>query len=71
MGMVPVVAPKFFSQLPHALEPILHSGILLASVSTVILNVVFNGVCKERDARCEAREAAHEFEGAAHAGDAH
>ena len=37
--MVPVVAPKFFSQLPHALEPILHSGILLASVSAVVLNV--------------------------------
>ncbi len=49
MGMVPVVAPKFFSQLPHALEPILHSGILLASVSAVVLNVVFNGVRKERD----------------------
>lgn len=49
MGMVPVVAPKFFAQLPHALEPILHSGILLASVSAVVLNVVFNGVRKERD----------------------
>jgi uric acid transporter len=71
MGMVPVVAPKFFSQLPHALEPILHSGILLASVSAVVLNIVFNGVRKERDARREAREAAHEFEGAAHAGDGH
>jgi NCS2 family nucleobase:cation symporter-2 len=71
MGMVPVVAPKFFTQLPHALEPILHSGILLASVTAVVLNVVFNGVRKERDARRDAREAAHEFEGAAHAGDAH
>jgi len=71
MGMVPVVAPKFFTQLPHALEPILHSGILLASVSAVVLNIVFNGVRKERDAERDAREAAHEFEGAAHAGDAH
>jgi NCS2 family nucleobase:cation symporter-2 len=70
MGMVPVVAPKFFTQLPHALEPILHSGILLASVSAVVLNIVFNGVRKERDARRDAREAAHEFEGAVHAGDA-
>jgi uric acid transporter len=55
MGMVPVVAPKFFSQLPHALEPILHSGILLASVSAVVLNVVFNGVGKERELTHEVR----------------
>lgn len=72
VGMVPVVAPKFFSQLPHALEPILQSGILLASMSAVVLNIVFNGVRKERDARRDAREdTAHEFEGAAHAGDGH
>ncbi len=58
MGMVPVVALKFFSQLPHALEPILHGGILLASVSAVILNIVFNDVRKERDARREARSRA-------------
>jgi uric acid transporter len=63
-GLVPVVAPKFFSQLPHALEPILHSGILLASVSAVVLNVVFNGVKRERKVQ------AHEFEGAVQAGEA-
>jgi NCS2 family nucleobase:cation symporter-2 len=50
LGLVPVVAPTFFSRLPHALEPILHSGILLASVSAVLLNIVFNGVKVECDA---------------------
>jgi NCS2 family nucleobase:cation symporter-2 len=59
---VPVVAPKFFSQLPHALEPILHSGILLASVSAVLLNIVFNGVKKEREAKCAIRHAARDFD---------
>ncbi len=44
MALIPTVAPDFFSQLPSAFEPILHSGILLASVSAVILNVYFNGV---------------------------
>jgi NCS2 family nucleobase:cation symporter-2 len=65
LGMVPVVAPKFFSQLPHALEPILHSGILLASVSAVVLNIIFNGVRKERDAHREIRNAGHDFDGTA------
>ncbi len=44
MALIPTVAPTFFSQLPPALEPILHSGILLASVTAVILNVYFNGL---------------------------
>lgn len=63
MGLVPVVSPHFFSKLPPALAPILHSGILLASASAVILNIVFNGVKGEKDARCEIRHAGHDFDG--------
>jgi uric acid transporter len=70
MGMVPVVAPKFFSQLPHALEPILHSGILLASVSAVLLNVVFNGVKGERDATSAIRRGGRDFKAPIGVGDA-
>lgn len=44
MALIPTVAPNFFSQLPNSLEPILHSGILLASFSAVILNLYFNGL---------------------------
>lgn len=44
MAMVPIVAPKFFTQMPSALEPILHSGILLASITAVLLNLFFNGL---------------------------
>jgi NCS2 family nucleobase:cation symporter-2 len=44
LGVAPVVSPHFFGQMPHALAPLPHSGIQLASVSAMLLNVVFNGV---------------------------
>ncbi|MCB1369717.1 MAG: purine permease, partial [Rhodobacteraceae bacterium] len=43
MGLVPELSPKFFDQMPHFLGPLLHSGILLAAVTAVILNLVYNG----------------------------
>ncbi|TCO79742.1 xanthine permease [Plasticicumulans lactativorans] len=55
LGMIPLMADKFFSKLPHALEPLLHSGILLATISAIVLNVMFNGV---RYGYVEAREQA-------------
>lgn len=41
-GMIPVVADSFFNQMPKAMSPLLHSGILLASIMAVILNAYFN-----------------------------
>lgn len=61
--MIPTVSSHFFSQLPPALQPLLHSGILLASVSAVALNLFFNGyqrderVVKMRAERRAARQA--------------
>src|SRR5574338_531018 len=43
MGMIPLVAPTFFHAMPKALEPLLHSGILLAAIAAVGLNVFLNG----------------------------
>lgn len=43
-GMIPLAAPKFFTQLPHSLHPLLESGILLAAIAAVVLNIFFNGV---------------------------
>ncbi|MFP3186692.1 MAG: solute carrier family 23 protein, partial [Paraburkholderia sp.] len=63
LGLVPVVSPHFFAKLPPALSPLLHSGILLASVSSVVLNLVFNGIKGERAATCEIRRAGHDFDG--------
>jgi xanthine permease len=60
-GMIPLVADKFFQFMPKALSPLLHSGILLASIAAVVLNVYFNGTKSAGEA---AREAAA---GAAHA----
>ncbi|MCQ4327298.1 purine permease [Stutzerimonas stutzeri] len=42
LGMVPVVRPEFFAQLPHWMEPITHSGIAVATLSAVTLNLLFN-----------------------------
>lgn len=43
MGMIPLVAPDFKMWLPHGIHPLIDSGILLASVAAVLLNLVFNG----------------------------
>jgi xanthine permease len=42
-GMIPIVAPGFFKALPHEVQPLLESGILLAAIVAVILNAFFNG----------------------------
>ena len=42
-GMLPLVAPRWMQQMPHALHPLLESGILLAALSAVLLNLFFNG----------------------------
>ena len=44
LGMIPLVAPKFFQHLPLALAPLLNSGILLTAVAAVLLNLYFNGL---------------------------
>lgn len=43
VGMVPLVAPNFRQWMPHAIHPLIESGILLASLTAVLLNVFFNG----------------------------
>ena len=42
-GLVPLVAPRWNQQMPHALAPLLESGILLTSIAAVLLNLYFNG----------------------------
>lgn len=59
MGMIPLIAPHFSMWLPHAIEPLIDSGILLASISAVGLNMVFNGAreMSEEDLRYAAMQA--------------
>ncbi|EOX3614029.1 hypothetical protein ACPFZZ_000850, partial [Shigella boydii] len=42
-SMTPTLSHDFFSKLPAVLQPLLHSGIMLATLSAVVLNVFFNG----------------------------
>ncbi|MGL4241766.1 MAG: nucleobase:cation symporter-2 family protein [Beijerinckiaceae bacterium] len=56
-GMIPLVAPTFFGQMPKALGPLLHSGILLTAIAAVLLNLFFNGWASSAAAREEAKEA--------------
>ncbi|WP_418646967.1 nucleobase:cation symporter-2 family protein [Thauera butanivorans] len=48
-GMIPMVAPTFFHGMPKALEPLLHSGILLAAISAVLLNLFLNGTRRRQE----------------------
>lgn len=57
-GMIPMVAPSFFKNLPDVLHPLLESGILLAAVVSVLLNLFFNGFGSAEEARAHAASAA-------------
>lgn len=54
-GMIPLVAPQFRMWMPHAIHPLIESGILLASIAAVALNAFFNGASGSAD---EAKAAA-------------
>jgi len=56
-GMIPLVADKFFMQMPKVLEPLLGSGILLASIVAVALNLYFNQLKATASAADEAADA--------------
>ena len=43
VGMIPLIAPDFKLWLPHGIHPLIESGILLASLAAVLLNLFFNG----------------------------
>ena len=58
IGMVPLIAPNFKQWMPHSLHPLIESGILLASISAVLLNLFFNGASADsRDAIEAAKQA--------------
>jgi uracil-xanthine permease len=51
IGMIPLIAPNFKQWMPHGLHPLIESGIMLASISAVLLNLFFNGAGSDnRDA---------------------
>ncbi|MEZ5755961.1 MAG: nucleobase:cation symporter-2 family protein [Paracoccaceae bacterium] len=59
-GMIPLIAPNFKMWMPHAIHPLIESGILLASVAAVLLNAFFNGATlNEDDIKAAAAAADH------------
>ena len=59
-GMIPLVAPAWTQHMAHGLHPLLESGILLATICAVALNMFFNGA---QGSESEAKAAAMQAEG--------
>jgi NCS2 family nucleobase:cation symporter-2 len=57
-GLIPLAAPGFFKNMPHDLQPLLESGILLCAVVAVLLNAFFNGLSGSAAAKADAAAAA-------------
>jgi len=53
-GMIPLAAPTLLHNLPHDLQPLLESGILLCAVVAVLLNAFFNGLGSKESAAADA-----------------
>jgi NCS2 family nucleobase:cation symporter-2 len=54
VGMIPLIAPNFKQWMPHAIHPLIESGILLASLAAVGLNLFLNGAREDKGAVIEA-----------------
>lgn len=58
IGMVPLIAPNFKQWMPHSIHPLIESGILLASIAAVALNLFFNGAAADDSAAVNAAKQA-------------
>ena len=61
-GLIPLIAPGFFKNFPPDLKPLLDSGIILTTVVAVSLNLWFNGLRTDAEARSGLAAAAHAAE---------
>jgi xanthine permease len=55
VGMIPMIAPTFFAQVPRWAGPLVNSGITLSAVAVVLLNALFNGAGGETMRHAEGR----------------
>jgi uric acid transporter len=53
VGMIPMIAPTFFAQVPKWAGPLVNSGITLTAVAVVLLNALFNGAGVESVRRAD------------------
>ncbi len=49
MGMIPVSKPGLFGAFPPSVQIIFDNGIILACLSAILLNMLFNVLCAERE----------------------
>ena len=56
------MADKFFEPNAEGADPLLRSGILLASIVAVALNAFFNGVRSAAEAKAEVAQPPHSAE---------
>ncbi len=57
-GMIPLIAPYYSQWMPAAIGPLIKSGILLASIVAVLLNLYFNGAKRDDEATIRAAKQA-------------
>jgi len=57
-GLIPLVAPRWSQHMAHGLHPLLESGILLTSITALVLNLFFNGARGDTRDAIEAAKAA-------------
>lgn len=50
MGMIPMMAPGFFAHLPEWTKVITDSGIILTTLTAILLNLLFNGLSSQEEA---------------------
>lgn len=62
-GMIPLVAPAWTQHMAKGLHPLLESGILLTTLTAVVLNLFFNGLGSKAGSEAQARVAALQAEG--------
>ena len=58
IGMIPLVAPDFKQWMPHSLHSLIESGILLTSITAVLLNMFLNGTAYDEAAAIMAAKQA-------------
>ena len=58
IGMIPLIAPRYLQWMSHSIHPLIESGILLASLAAVALNLFFNGASGDSRDAVEAAKAA-------------
>ena len=58
VGMIPVIAPRYLQWMPHSIHILIESGIVLASIAAVLLNLMFNGARGDTEAVVRAAKQA-------------